>query len=123
MLTAKLTRHQLSPAIFLTLFLGTALLYWPMLHHNFIGYYDDAAYITENSHVNAGLTGPGIIWAFQSGDAANWHPLTWISHMLDCQLYGVDPRGHHLTNLLFHIANTLLLFLWLSRLTGAVWRI
>ena len=72
--------------------------------------------------MTAGLTWPGIVWAFQSGDAANWHPLTWISHMLDCQLYGLNPGGHHLTNLLFHIANTLLLFLWLERLTGALWR-
>jgi hypothetical protein len=122
MFTATPTRNQLSAVICLGLALVTAGLYWPMLHHDFIGYYDDAAYITENSHVTAGLTGPGITWAFQSGDAANWHPLTWISHLLDCQLYGLNPRGHHLTNLLFHVANTLLLFLWLSRLTGAAWR-
>ena len=71
-------------------------------------------YITDNPHVKAGLTWPGIVWAFQSGYAANWHPLTWISHMLDCQLYGLNPAGHHLTNLLFHMANTLLLFLLLN---------
>src|SRR5208282_3684936 len=122
MLTVNLTGIRLSAVICLGLVLVTAVLYWPMLHHDFIGFYDDAPYITENSHVNAGLTVPGITWAFRSGYAANWHPLTWISHMLDCQLYGLNPWGHHLTNLLFHIANTLLLFLWLSRLTGAVWR-
>jgi tetratricopeptide (TPR) repeat protein len=122
MLPAKLTRNQLSAVICLWLALVTAALYWPMLHHDFISHYDDASYITDNSHVNAGLTGPEVVWAFQSGYAGNWHPLTWISHMLDCQLYGLNPAGHHLTNLLFHIANTLLLFFWLKQLTNAVWR-
>ncbi len=122
MLPAKLTRNQLSAVICLGLALVTTALYWPMLHHEFISYYDDAVYITDNPQVNPGLTGTGIRWAFQSGYAANWHPLTWISHMLDCQLYGLNPWGHHLTNLLFHLANTLLLFLWLGRLTGAIWR-
>src|SRR5208283_5662499 len=79
-------------------------------------------YITNNAHVKAGLTWTGVIWAFRTGAAANWHPLTWLSHMLDCQLYGLYPGGHHSTNLLFHVANTLLLFLWLRQLTGALWR-
>ncbi|MGO8836261.1 MAG: tetratricopeptide repeat protein [Limisphaerales bacterium] len=122
MLTAKLTGTRLSAVICLGLTLVTAALYWPMLHHGFINYYDDSTYITDNPHVNAGLTGPGIEWAFRSGYAANWHPLTWISHMLDCQLYGVSPAGHHFTNLLLHIANTLLLFIWLNKITGAQWR-
>jgi len=99
----------------------TAALYLPMLWHGFVNY-DDPDYITNNSHVKAGLTWSGIVWAFQSGDAGNWHPLTWISHMIDCQLFGLNPAGHHLTNLLFHTANTLLLFNWLNRLTGALWR-
>jgi tetratricopeptide (TPR) repeat protein len=122
MLTAKLTRDRLTAVLCLGLALVTAVLYWPMLHHDFIPYYDDSTYITDNPHVNVGLSGPGMIWAFQSGYAANWHPLTWISLMLDCQFYGLNPWGHHLTNLLFHTANTLLLFLWLSRLTGALWQ-
>jgi Flp pilus assembly protein TadD len=122
MFTAKLTRNRHSAAMGLALALVTAVLFSPLLHHDFINYYDDGTYITENAQVTAGLTGPGIIWAFHSGYAANWHPLTWISHMLDCQFYGLNPWGHHLTNLLFHIMNTLLLFLWLSRLTGAFWR-
>ena len=88
-----------------------------MLHHDFICL-DDDSYIVSNSHVNKGLTWAGLGWAFQSGYAANWHPLTWISHMLDCQLFGLNPGGHHLTNLLFHVANTLLLFLWLNQFTG-----
>jgi len=121
MTTANLTRNQLRGVICLALALVTAVLYWPLLHHGFVTL-DDEAYITANPNVQSGLTGPGLIWAFQIGYAAYWHPLTWISHMLDCQLYGLNPAGHHLTSLLFHIANTLLLFAWLSRLTGAMWR-
>ena len=121
MFTAKLTKNQLSALICLALALVTTALYWPITHHNFVNF-DDDDYITNNSHVQAGLTWAGVIWAFQSGTAANWHPLTWLSHMLDCQLYGLNPGGHHSTNLLFHVANTLLLFLLLRQLTGALWR-
>src|ERR1039457_3725749 len=121
MFTAKLTKNQLSALICLALALVTTALYWPVTHHNFINF-DDDDYITNNSHVQAGLTWAGVIWAFQSGSAANWHPLTWLSHMLDCQLYGLNPGGHHSTNLLFHVANILLLFLLLRQLTGALWR-
>ena len=121
MLAAKLTKNQLSALICLALALVTTALYWPITHHNFVNF-DDDDYITNNSHVKAGLTWAGVIWAFQSGAAANWHPLTWLSHMLDCQLYGLYPGGHHSTNLLFHVANTLLLFLLLKQLTGALWR-
>jgi tetratricopeptide (TPR) repeat protein len=121
MFTANPTRKQLSAVMGLTLALVTAALYWPMLHHPFINV-DDEQYITSNPHVQAGLTWPGIVWAFENTEAANWHPLTWISHMLDCQLFGLNPGGHHLTSLLFHVANTLLLFLWLNQLTGALWR-
>ena len=63
-----------------------------------------------------------MAWAFQTGYAANWHPLTWLSHMLDGQLFELNPAGHHFTNLLFHIANALLLFLLFQKLTGALWR-
>jgi protein O-mannosyl-transferase len=122
MLTAKLKGTRRSAVICLGLAVITLILYWPMLRHGFISQYDDASYITDNPHVKAGLTGAGVAWAFRSGYAANWHPLTWLSHMLDCQWYGLNPAGHHFTNLLFHIANTLLLFVWLSRLTRAVWR-
>src|ERR1035438_5013885 len=117
MLPPKLTKYQLSALICLALALVTTALYWPVTHHNFVNF-DDDDYITNNSHVQAGLTWAGVIWAFQTGAAANWHPLTWLSHMLDCQLYGLYPGGHHSTNLLFHVANTLLLFLWLRQLTG-----
>jgi tetratricopeptide (TPR) repeat protein len=121
MFTAKLTQKQLVGVICLTLTLVTAALYWPLLHHDFVNL-DDEAYITANPHVQSGLTGAGLVWAFQIGYAAYWHPLTWLSHMLDCQLYGLNPAGHHLTNLLFHILNSLLLLIWLHQLTGALWR-
>ena len=99
MSAAKLTRNQLRVLISLMLTLVTAALYWPLIHHDFINL-DDEAYITANPHVQTGFTWPGMVWAFTNADAANWHPLTWISHMLDCQLYGLNPAGHHLTNLL-----------------------
>ena len=121
MFTARPTRNQLFAAICLTLALVTLVVYWPITHHGFTNF-DDDGYITGNSHVKSGLTWSGMVWAFKNTEAVNWHPLTWISHMLDCQLFGLNPGGHHLTNLLFHIANTLLLFLLLNELTGALWR-
>ena len=121
MFAAHLTRKQLKTAVYLALGLVTLLVYLPLLHNGFVNY-DDPDYITGNAHVQAGLTWQGIVWAFKSGEAGNWHPLTWISHMLDCQLFGLNPAGHHLTNLLLHTTNTLLLFAWLNRLTGALWR-
>ena len=121
MFTAKLTKNQLAALICLALAVITTALYLPMTHYGFTNF-DDDDYITNNSHVQAGLTWAGMIWAFQTGAAANWHPLTWLSHMLDCQLYGLYPGGHHSTNLIFHVVNTLLLFLWLRQLTGALWR-
>jgi protein O-mannosyl-transferase len=116
-----LIRHRLPIAVGLALALVTAALYWPLRHHGFVNL-DDGAYITTNPHVQAGLTGASVAWAFQIGYAAYWHPLTWLSHMLDCQLYGLNPAGHHFTNLLLHIANTLLLFVWLTRSTHTLWR-
>ena len=116
-----MTQNQIRIAIYVVLAAATLLVYLPMLRHGFVNY-DDPDYITNNPHVQAGLTWPGIVWAFQSGEASNWHPLTWISHMADCQLFGRNPAGHHLINLLFHTANTLLLFLLLNQLTGALWR-
>jgi len=93
----------------------------PAIQNGFINY-DDELYVTANRQVQQGLTGEGIAWAFRSTETGNWHPVTWLSHMLDCQLFGLRPWGHHLTNLLLHAANTLLLFLLLRRMTGAVWR-
>jgi len=89
--------------------------------HGFINY-DDPAYVAENHHVKVGLTLDGMRWAFTTFHAANWHPVTWLSHMLDCTLYGLKPAGHHLTNILFHIANTLLLLYLLYHATGKYWQ-
>jgi tetratricopeptide (TPR) repeat protein len=101
--------------------LVTLALYWPATHHDFVNY-DDDVYVTANVHVQAGLTWENLKWAFVNPVNANWHPLTVLSHMLDCQLYGLNPWGHHLTSILLHTVNTMLVFLLLCRLTGAVWR-
>jgi tetratricopeptide (TPR) repeat protein len=103
--------------------LGAAVLaaFWPALCCSFVNY-DDPLYVTENWHVRHGLNGVGLRWAFTAVTASNWHPLTWVSHMLDCQIYDLQPAGHHLTSLLLHIANSVLLFLLLNRLTGALGR-
>ena len=81
---------------------------------------DDNDYLTQSPHVQAGLTGRGIVWAFTTGHSANWHPLTWISHMLDVELYGMRPAGHHLTSLALHVASTVLLFRLLVRMTQSI---
>jgi len=91
------------------------------LHHEFVNY-DDDTYVYENAEVVRGLTLQGIVWAFTRVHAFNWHPLTWISHMLDCQFYGLSPGDHHLTNVLLHTATAILLFLVLRRMTGFLWR-
>ncbi len=102
------------------LVLITAVFYWPVLDNDFIEY-DDNHYVYENPEVYNGLTLESVHWAFTQYHSANWHPLTWLSHMLDCELYGLDSSGHHLTSLLFHLANTILLFFLLFRLTGKHW--
>ena len=84
--------------------------------------FDDNEYVYANSHVATGLTGANIAWAFTSVESANWHPITWLSHMVDVQFYGLNPRGHHLTNVVLHIIGSLLLFLLLLRTTGALWQ-
>ncbi len=105
------------------LFLVAAILvvYWQVMDHEFI-VYDDNVYVTDNPYVKEGLTGGSASWALTTTKGGNWHPLTWLSHMLDCQLYGLNPWGHHLTSVIFHIANTILLFLCLRWMTAAVWR-
>jgi tetratricopeptide (TPR) repeat protein len=114
-------RSRTALIIPLLLMAGTILCYWQVASHEFVAF-DDAEYISENPHVKSGLTWSGIIWAFTSNYASNWHPLTWLSHMLDCQLYGLNPAGHHLTNVFLHLVNTLLLFFVLREMTGALWR-
>lgn len=121
MSTATLKNPRLPAVICVVLAAVTLAVYWPVTRHGFINF-DDPPYITENPNVQSGLTWHGLAWAFQIGYAAYWQPLTWISHMLDCQLFGLNAAGHHLVNILFHAANAVLLFLLLDRLTGATWR-
>jgi tetratricopeptide (TPR) repeat protein len=101
--------------------LGTALLYCPAVTFDFINY-DDPDYILNNFHINRDLHWRALGWCFQAGYASNWHPLTWMSHLLDCQLFGLRPAGHHATSVLLHSLNSTLLFLVLRRMTGAFWR-
>jgi tetratricopeptide (TPR) repeat protein len=84
--------------------------------------WDDDLYVTNNPHVRRGLTLDGILWAIAARDVSNWHPVTWLSHMADVQLFGMNPAGHHATSLVFHIANACLLFAVLRRMTGGLWR-
>jgi tetratricopeptide (TPR) repeat protein len=90
------------------------------VHHDFVNY-DDDVYVYQNPHVKTGLTRDNIVWAFTHRHDAMWHPVTSLSHMLDCQMYGVQPGGQHLTNVLLHTATVILLFLVLRGMTGAQW--
>ena len=108
-------------AICLMLGAATLITFWPQTGHDFVSY-DDPFYLTENVQVQQGLTWETVGWALRTGAAGNWHPVTWLSHILDVQLFGLEPGWHHLTSLLFHTANAVLLFLLLQRMTGAVWR-
>jgi len=98
----------------------TLAVYWQTVNHQFVNY-DDGVYITENPHVTSGLSMENARWAFTAMHAGNWHPLTWLSHMLDVEMFGLDPGPHHLMNAAFHAADTVLLFLLLLRMTGAHW--
>ena len=101
--------------------LATVVVFVPVLRHGFVNY-DDPEYVTENVHVRAGLSWAGVPWAFTAPHAANWHPLTWLSHMLDAQLFGLAPAGHHATSVLLHATSAALLFEVLAGMTGTPWR-
>lgn len=116
-----LNNRWIVPGLCLFLAALVWLVFGQTIHHQFINL-DDGAYVYKNPQVARGLTSEGIIWAFTQSHAANWHPLTWLSHMLDCQFYGLSPGGHHLTNVLLHAANAILLFLVLRQMTGSLWR-
>ena len=108
-----------SKAIWGLLLIGvTVALYSPAIHHGFVNF-DDDRYVTDNPQVQAGLRWATISWAFTTSEMANWHPLTWISHALDCQLFHLNPAGHHFTSILLHTFNVLLLFLVLEWFTGS----
>jgi len=104
----------------LALLVITLATFFGARHFEFTNY-DDPEYVTRNPHVTRGLSLEGIQWAFSAFHASNWHPVTWLSHMLDCELFGLDSGAHHVVNLILHLLNTVLLFLLLWRLTGEVW--
>jgi len=103
------------------LFLATLVLYYPTLQNGFVNY-DDPEYVTSNAHVLQGPTLHNLAWAFTTTAAANWHPLTWLSHMLDVKLFGLNPAGHHAQSVFWHAVNVILLFLLLARATRYVGR-
>jgi protein O-mannosyl-transferase len=115
------TQTQIEVTICVLLAVVIFAVYFRATQNPFVNY-DDQGYVVENTHVQQGLTGETLRWALTSTDATNWHPLTWLSHALDCQLFGLNASGHHLTSVLLHVMNTLLIFLLLSRATGARWR-
>jgi tetratricopeptide (TPR) repeat protein len=118
---AGLYDHWLVPGVCIFLAAITFAVFGQTLRHEFVNY-DDQVYVYENPTVIRGLKLKGIEWAFTHSVDANWHPLTMLSHMLDCQLYGLNAGGHHLTNILLHTATAILLFLVLRRMTGFLWR-
>ena len=93
--------------------------FWGIQHYDFV--FDDAVYVTNNAHVTKGLTADNILWALTTTDAGFWHPLTWLSLLIDYELYGLNAGGYHWVNLLFHIGSTILLFLALNRMTGSLY--
>src|SRR5260370_15042895 len=99
----------------------TWVVFGQTVRHEFVNY-DDQVYVYKNPAITSGLTLRGLGWAFSHFHGSNWHPLTTLSHMLDSQIYGLNPGGHHLTNVLLHNATVLLLFLVLNQMTGALWR-
>jgi len=115
--------RSLSHLISLVLVVFVLITYWPVKDFEFTNF-DDKIYVTDNRNVRSGINAENIVWAFNFDhkNKTYWHPLSWLSHMLDVQLYGLNPGHHHMTNVIFHILNAVLLFLVLRRMTGALWR-
>jgi tetratricopeptide (TPR) repeat protein len=118
---AARARRRAEALLALALAVGTLLLFARAASFPFI-HFDDNRYLTENPVVQRGLTFGGVVWAFTAFHVSNWHPLTWLSHMLDVEIFGLAPAGHHLVNVVLHAANVALLFVFLARTTGARWR-
>jgi Flp pilus assembly protein TadD len=116
----KFAKRNVIVSVYSVLILSTLLVFWQVRNFDFVNY-DDDRYVYENPHVLNGLTPDGIIWAFTTGSVSNWHPITWLSLMLDCQLFGKNPGWMHLINLLLHLVNTLLLFAVLKKMTSSLW--
>ncbi len=114
------TKRNVIVFVYSVLILSTSLVFWQVRNFDFVGY-DDIDYVYKNPHVLNGLTPDGFIWAFTTGSMSNWHPITWLSLMLDCQLFGKNAGWMHLINLLLHLVNTLLLFAVLRKMTGSLW--
>lgn len=114
-------QHRSEIIISLFLIMTTLVVYWQVNNHDFVDF-DDNTYVTENPYVSAGWTVKGLVWAFTTDLEGHWHPLTWLSHMTDCQLFGLNPGAHHLTSLILHLFNVLLLFFVFRRMTGALFR-
>jgi len=114
-------RDRTAGLICVLLLLLVGIVYFPVLSFDFTNY-DDPDYVTKNRHVLGGFTWENIGWAFTRYHSGNWHPLTWLSHMFDCQIYGLHAGGHHLSNLVLHAANSVLVFFLFRSLTGANWR-
>ena len=113
-------RH-LGPLICLVIIVITVMVFWQVSSHDFVNI-DDSVYVSDNAEVKSGLTADNVAWAFTTTRANFWHPLTWLSYMLDTELFGVNPGGYHFTNLLLHILNILLIFHVFRRMTGDVWK-
>ena len=118
---AAVLRRKRVLVIGLLLFALTAWVFLPSIGNGFVSF-DDPDYVTANPHVQDGLNWDSVKWAFLTPVSCNWHPLTVLSHMVDCQLFALKPWGHHLTSLLLHAVNTVLVFLLLRFLTGSLWQ-
>jgi hypothetical protein len=113
----RLRPRQVEWLCCITLFVGAFLLYVPSFFNDFVEY-DDEGYVTGNPIVQRGLTWPGVKWAFTTGYFSNWLPVTWLSHMLDVQLWGLHAGGHHASSAALHAANAAMLYLLVRRATG-----
>jgi tetratricopeptide (TPR) repeat protein len=114
-------KKQADGVLPLVIFFAVLAVFLPCVLNGFVNF-DDYAYVASNAHVRQGLTADGIKWAWSNTESSNWHPLTWMSHMLDVSLFGLKPAGHHFTSVLIHALNAALLFIVLRRMTGARWR-
>lgn len=112
-------RNELLICLFLVI--ATLAVYWRVMNYPFINF-DDYSYILKNHFVQEGLTWEGLLWAFSFKSLTFWHPVVWLSHMLDCHIYGLIPGMHHIVGLIFHILNSMLVFMVLKQMTGALWR-
>lgn len=117
-LWARLSSFAVTPTGIYVLLCASILAVYGQVYVFDYAYYDDASYVFQNPNVNSGLSRENFVWAFSAGYAANWHPVTWLSHMLDVSIFGINPAGHHVVNLLFHLANSLLLLLVMRKTTG-----